>query len=79
MDQCLDTSTVEGLNPTWHSAAGVVWGNVTVTMAEMWESFVKVESGWVLSKYRIVVKNCQMLTHISDLIGLICNSMQIQW
>ena len=42
-DQCLDTSTVEGLNPTWHSVAGVVWGDVTVTMAEMWESFVKVE------------------------------------
>ena len=43
-DQSLDTSTVEVLNLIWHSAAGVVWGNVTVTMAEMWESFVKVES-----------------------------------
>ena len=37
VDQFIDTSTVEGLNLTWHSAAGVVWGNVTVTMAEMWE------------------------------------------
>ena len=35
VDQCLVTSLVEGLNPTWHSAAWIVWGNVTVTMAEM--------------------------------------------
>ena len=68
MDQYLDTSTVEVLNPTWHSAAGVVWGNSTVTMAGMWESFVKVE----FSKYRAaVVKNYQIVTHISGLIGLI--------
>ena len=45
VDQCLEASIVEGLNPTWHSAAGVVWGTVTVTMVEMWESFVKVELG----------------------------------
>ena len=51
VDLFVDTSTVEGLNLTWHSAAGVVWGNVTVTMAEMWESFVKVELG------NVVVKN----------------------
>ena len=69
MDQFLDPSTVEELNPTWHSAAGVVWGNVTVTMAEMWESFVKVELGWVLSKYGTVV--VKILTHLSGLIGLI--------
>ena len=45
VDQCLEASLVEELNPTWHSAAGVEWGTVTVTMAEMWESFVKVELG----------------------------------
>ena len=42
VDLFVDTSTVVELNLTWHSAAGVVWGNVTVTMAETWESFVKV-------------------------------------
>ena len=42
VDQFLEASLAEELNPTCHSAAGVVWGNSTVTMAEMWESFVKV-------------------------------------
>ena len=65
VDQFLDTSSVEGLNPTWHSAGLVVLGNLTVTMAEMWESFVKVESGWVLSKY-VVVKNCHKWFDWSD-------------
>ena len=55
VDLYLVTSPVVGLNLTWHSAAGVVWGNVTVTMAEMWESFVKVELSWVL--YEIAIAN----------------------
>ena len=46
--QYLVTSLVEGLNPAWHSVAGVVCGNMTVTMAEMWVSFVEVELDWVL-------------------------------
>ena len=37
VDQFVDASTVEGLNPTWHIAAFMVWVNSTVTMAEMWE------------------------------------------
>ena len=45
VDQFAEASIVEELNPTWHSAVLVVLGNVTVTMAEMWESFVKVELG----------------------------------
>ena len=45
MDQFAEASIVEELNPTWHSAALVVWGNSTVTMAGMWESSVKVELG----------------------------------
>ena len=45
MGQFVEAYIVEGLNPTWHTAAGVAWGNVTVTTAEMWESFVKVELG----------------------------------
>ena len=43
MDQFLEASIVEGLNPIQQSAVVVVWGNKTVTMAEMLESFVKVE------------------------------------
>ena len=42
MDQFLEASIVEELNPTWHSAVLVGWGNMTVTMEEMLESFVKV-------------------------------------
>ena len=45
MGQFLEASIAKGLNPTWHSVEVVVWGNVTVTTAEMWESFVKVELG----------------------------------
>ena len=43
--QFAEASIVEELNPTWHSAVLVVLDNVTVTMAEMWELFVKVELG----------------------------------
>ena len=42
VDQFLEESTVQELNLTWHSVALVVWGDVTVTMAETWESYVKV-------------------------------------
>ena len=45
MDQFLEVSIVEGLNPTWNSAVLVGWGNMTVTIAGMLESFVKVELG----------------------------------
>ena len=80
MDQCLEASLVEELNPTWHSAAGVEWGTVTVTMAEMWESFVKVELG-----YRCFIAYEIVIGTVSDLIVTLhqpfhfmtCNSMQI--
>ena len=48
VDLFMDTFPVVGLNLTWHSAALVVWESSTVIMAEMWESFVKVELDWVL-------------------------------
>ena len=47
VDLFVDTSPVVVLNLTWYTAEGVVWGNMTVTMEGMWESFVKVELNWV--------------------------------
>ena len=78
----MDTSTVVGLNPTWHSAAGVVWGNVTVTMAEMWESFVKVESGVKTPVTGLIVTMHQHLWHTTPCRSCVlsdCGHTSSQW
>ena len=64
VDQFLEASLAEELNPTWHSAAGVVWGNSTVTMAEMWESFVKVSLK--ASSYQLPIVSTSETLDITD-------------